>query len=174
MFLRLCTRAPCTAMVVRASGFGADLALPGITSVRSAEKSQLMHFRIAPFGQPNGKWRLPDQPLVGEVFASNRHTCKAEIALKVIFNLRGRSGFPNFGKVLDGRSEYDGRALAEVFFDGGECSEDRRPAFLAVQHVRVNDLEKRRVELAGLGEDFTVDQHAGMEHLDPGQGVSGV
>ena len=162
-------------MVVRGSGLaGVDLALPGISGVRSAEKSQLVHFRIAPFGQPNGEWRLPDQPLVGEVFASNRHTCDAEIALKVIFNLRGRSGFPNFGKVLDDRSEYDGRAMAEVLFGDGEGSEDRRPGFLAVQQVRVNDLEKRRVELDGLGKDFTIDQHAGMEQLDPGQGVGSV
>src|ERR1700739_1752248 len=70
-FLRLWTRAPCTAMVVRgAARFSrTGPALPGIGGPRRAEKCQLLDVHIAPFGQPRGQRDLGDQPLVGQVFA---------------------------------------------------------------------------------------------------------
>src|ERR1044071_5205400 len=70
MFLRLWTRAPCTAMVVRADGFAADgLLLPDIGHARSAEEGQFVDGDIAAFGQTHRQRRFADQTLVGKVFA---------------------------------------------------------------------------------------------------------
>src|SRR5438445_13742588 len=76
-FLRLCTRAPCTAIVVRAffiltsdsclltSAFG----LPLIRRVSTIKECQLIEVHIAPLRQPDRQRRVADESLVGAVFA---------------------------------------------------------------------------------------------------------
>src|SRR5579862_3291427 len=85
-FLRLCTRAPCTAMVVRAAGLAFCLALPGIGHTLSAEERQFVDGDVAPFSEPDGERRFADDPLVGQVFAGAADTFDAEGALEVVID----------------------------------------------------------------------------------------
>src|SRR6187200_814293 len=72
MFLRLCTRAPCTAMVVRAGardGFrlAVDRDLEAIRAALEVKEGQLLHLDVAPLGELNRRGCLADEPLVGQV-----------------------------------------------------------------------------------------------------------
>src|SRR5918995_782202 len=69
MLLRLCTRAPCTVMVVRAVGlaFRAGARLDAIARTIECEEGQLLHFHIALPGQLHTHRCLADQPLIGQV-----------------------------------------------------------------------------------------------------------
>src|SRR5579863_10074031 len=72
MFLRLCTRAPCTAMVVRAEArdeFRLAIDLEAIPLFLEVEEGQLLHFDVALPGELNGGRGLADQSLVGQVLA---------------------------------------------------------------------------------------------------------
>src|SRR5215472_15027386 len=92
-FLRLCTRAPCTAMVVRAAGLAeAGLALPGIGQTLSAEERQFVDGDVAAFRQPDWERRFADDPLVGEVFAGAADALDAEVALEVVVDFGGGAG----------------------------------------------------------------------------------
>src|SRR3954447_21754425 len=72
MFLRLWTRAPCTAMVVRAEGLGLPRLAVGLVAIRwspEVEEGQLLDFAVAPPGEPHRQGRLADEPQVGQVLA---------------------------------------------------------------------------------------------------------
>src|SRR5580765_6989707 len=77
MFLRLCTRAPCTAMVARAAAradLGADAArLEGIGCFAEVNERQLLHACTAFLRESSGHRDLPDVALIGEVLARGRH-----------------------------------------------------------------------------------------------------
>src|SRR3954469_17788447 len=77
-FLRLWTRAPCTAMVVRAAGLGAVLALAGI------EEGELLDIDVAALSKPNGQRDIGEDPLIGEVFAGGGPPAETEVALEVV------------------------------------------------------------------------------------------
>src|SRR5687768_8348745 len=95
MFLRLCTRAPCTAMVVRALGFafraGARLGAMGRTI--ECEESQLLHFHVALLCQLHTHRCFADQPLIGQVLTRRGDTADPEIPLEVVLDLRARARF---------------------------------------------------------------------------------
>src|SRR4051794_14464371 len=96
-FFRLCTRAPCTAMVVRAEGRAlatTPLARRGGGAGESEER-QLPRLQFAPPGQLPRCARLADQPLVGEVLARPGHPLDAEVAPEVVLDLGGRAGLPH-------------------------------------------------------------------------------
>src|SRR6266516_4833721 len=76
MFLRLCTRAPCTAIVVRAAVFGAvfppfrfTAALEAIPGSPHVEECEFLHFEVALLREVDGRRGLADQPLVRQVLA---------------------------------------------------------------------------------------------------------
>src|SRR4029077_10511948 len=72
MFLRLCTRAPCTAMVVRAAAlpgeFRLAVDLEAIRSILEEKERQLLHFDTAPPGKLHRRRCLADKPLIGQIF----------------------------------------------------------------------------------------------------------
>src|SRR5437667_9121372 len=76
MFLRLCTRAPCTAIVVRAAAFGAAFlpfrfmaASEAIPWFPHVDKGEFLHVDVAFPREADGYRSLADQSLVGEVLA---------------------------------------------------------------------------------------------------------
>src|SRR5262249_42236124 len=101
MFLRLCTRAPCTAMVVRAVASdvvclaaGAiaaprdlRLTLEAIRAAPDREKTQPRHVDIALLGELTGRGRLADYALVGQVLAGRRDPAEIEMPLEMRLDL---------------------------------------------------------------------------------------
>src|SRR5215510_5286674 len=91
MFFRLCTRAPCTAIVVRAAV---------LVTVREAiawfsriKECELLHFEVALPGQAGRGGCLPDEPLIGEVLARQSDAADVEVPLEVVFDLSAGSRF---------------------------------------------------------------------------------
>src|SRR5919202_1841586 len=77
-FLRLCTRAPCTATVVRAAAFGAfpfrcAAALLAIPRPPRVEEREFLHLHVAPLREVDGRRGLADEPLVRQVLARRGH-----------------------------------------------------------------------------------------------------
>src|SRR5579884_2285918 len=71
-FLRLWTRAPCTAMVVRGAALTAGgRVLPGIEPFGSAEESEFVHINVARAGQTNRERSFADDSQIGQVFAGS-------------------------------------------------------------------------------------------------------
>src|SRR5262249_14390364 len=90
MFLRLCTRAPCTAIAVRAAALGAALlisfeareaagdaffgfrftvVLEVIHQFSQVKKCKLLHVDVALLGEADGYRSLADESLIRQVFA---------------------------------------------------------------------------------------------------------
>src|SRR5213080_2729363 len=94
MFLRLCTRAPCTAIVVRGVAFGASV-LPPLAGVEAActalvrfrftavleairrflhvKEGELLHVDVALLGEADGRPCLAEESLVRQVLACRGH-----------------------------------------------------------------------------------------------------
>src|SRR5262245_17513050 len=114
MFLRLCTRAPCTAIVVRGAACGAPLsplepgpvtfrdareaggcaflplrfaALEGIPWSPRVEEGELLHQGGALLREADGHPRLAEEPLVGQVLARRRHAADVEVPFEVALDL---------------------------------------------------------------------------------------
>src|SRR5262249_472371 len=92
MFLRLCTRAPCTAMVVRAAALVLGTVrravdLEAIRSFLQVEEGQLLHFDVALPGELHRRRGLADQPLVGQVFARRRDAAHVKVLLEIALDL---------------------------------------------------------------------------------------
>src|SRR6185369_12827805 len=98
MFLRLWTRAPCTAMLVRAAALTA-LELIGLFS--QMDECEFLHDEIAHLGELNGSRGLGDQTAVGQVLARGGHSFNIKVALEVGFDLGGRSRFAHLAEVLE-------------------------------------------------------------------------
>src|SRR6476620_5055292 len=98
MFLRLWTRAPCTAMLVRAAALTA-LELIGLFS--EVDKCEFLHDDIAHLGELNRSRGLSDQAAVGQVLARGGHSFDIKVALEVGFDLRGRARFAHIAEVLE-------------------------------------------------------------------------
>src|SRR5689334_12246723 len=86
MFLRLWTRAPCTAMLVRAAALTA-LELIGLFS--QVDECEFLHDDIAHFGQLNRRRGLGNEAAVGQVLARRGHPFHIEVALEVGFDFGG-------------------------------------------------------------------------------------
>src|SRR5579883_1120543 len=125
-FLRLWTRAPCTATVVRAAGFAAApvtcrpapspltagdgdteplppffVALELIRRPSRVEECEFLHVDVTHLGQADRHPRLADQPPVGQVFARPRHAADVEIPLEVVFDLGARPRLADLGQVFE-------------------------------------------------------------------------
>src|SRR4051812_13182753 len=91
MFLRLCTRAPCTAMVVRAGARDAFRLAVDLVAIRSSlevEEGQFLHFDIALPRELYRRRGLADEPLVGQILARRRDAADIEVPLEVALDLR--------------------------------------------------------------------------------------
>src|SRR5262249_50792136 len=85
-FFRLCTRAPCTAMLVRGAGRLRADCLPVISRFGGVEKRQLLHVDVALLSETDRQWRFADETLIGEVFAGAGDTFDAVGPLEVMFD----------------------------------------------------------------------------------------
>src|SRR6185295_11413689 len=110
MFFRLWTRAPCTAMVVRA--------LEAIWRFPQVEESQLLHRYVAPFGELNGSRGLSDESLVGQVFARRRHALHVEISAEIVLDLGRGPCFAHVSQVIDHGPEELRCALGQIVVHG--------------------------------------------------------
>src|SRR5438105_625293 len=122
MFLRLCTRAPCTAIVVRGAALGAAgmpraAGLTGIAPFRVIEECQLLDIDVALFGQPDGQRRLADQPLVGQVLTDPCDALHPDVPPEVVFDFRCRPGLAHLAQMIDHRAKQRRRALRQVLVD---------------------------------------------------------
>src|SRR6516225_3472234 len=75
MFLRLWTRAPCTAMVVRAAALDPPRLAFDRGVIRTSlevEEGQLLHLDVAPPGELHRGGSLADEAQVGQVLARER------------------------------------------------------------------------------------------------------
>src|SRR5882724_7947320 len=70
MFFKLCTRAPCTAIVVRAAGLVvAGAVLVAIRNFLHVNERLLLHYDVASPGELYGRRNLSEEPLVGQILA---------------------------------------------------------------------------------------------------------
>src|SRR5712692_7562380 len=94
IFFRLCTRAPCTAIVVRAAG------LVAIRSFPHVNERLLLHQDVASLGELHGRRNFADEPLVGQVLARRRDSLHVEIPLEVGLDLSRRPRFAHLPQVI--------------------------------------------------------------------------
>src|SRR5262249_27888026 len=132
MFLRLWTRAPWTATVVRAAGrrcsrkaakarrgaaFLCALAalreafLELIRSVPGGKEGEFLHVDVALRRELDRRGRLADEPLVRQVLARRGHAAHVEVALEVGLDLGTRPGLADLAQVVDHRPEQRRRPL---------------------------------------------------------------
>src|SRR2546423_7181977 len=88
MFLRLCTRAPCTAIVVRCeTDRAACRGLELIRRISHEGERQLLHQDVAPFSELDGNRGLNDESLVGQVLACRSHAFDVVVPFEVSLDL---------------------------------------------------------------------------------------
>src|SRR5687767_9269343 len=95
MFLRLWTRAPWTAIVVRTGSFRAPRAGAGLERIRRLRhhhERELLHVGVAPPGEAGGHRHLADQPLIRQVFACHDHAGGAVVLREVVLDLPAGTG----------------------------------------------------------------------------------
>src|SRR5580658_4735492 len=102
-FLRLCTRAPCTAMVLRAAGLAfLELIVLELTGRFSqVNERHFFHGGVAFLGELDGYRDFADQALIGQVLACRRDACDIVMPLEPYVDLAGRSGFGSFAQVVE-------------------------------------------------------------------------
>src|SRR5689334_5255405 len=101
-FWRLCTRAPCTAMVVRAAAL---TALELIGRFSQVDECQFFDGQIAHLSELDRRGCLADQATVGQVLARRGDPFHIEIAFEVGFDLSGRAGLPHLLQMIEQRGE---------------------------------------------------------------------
>src|SRR4051812_14277204 len=111
IFLRLWTRAPCTATVVRAAAFGAFAtvrllaALELIRWLSGVEEGDFLHLYVAPLREVDGRGYLANESLVRQVLARRGHAAHVEVPLEVVLDLAARPRFADLAQVIDDRPE---------------------------------------------------------------------
>src|SRR3954447_16271843 len=83
--LRLWTRAPRTAIVVRAEGRPATL--DAIRRVSERKERELLHLNVTFFREPSGHRGLANEAPVRQVLARRRHVADVEMALEMVLDL---------------------------------------------------------------------------------------
>src|SRR5689334_8570636 len=90
MFLRLCTRAPCTAIVARSAVLPiAVTVLELIWRLLRVNERQFLHHDVASLRKLHGSRDLANKPLVGQVLARSGHTFHIEVPLEMGIDLGG-------------------------------------------------------------------------------------
>src|SRR5262245_45774064 len=143
MFLRLWTRAPCTAMVVRAEARRGPRLAVGLEAIRSfpeVEEGQLLHFDVAPPGELHRHGGLADGPLVGQLSAARGDAADVEISPEVVLELGACPRLADLAEVIDHRPEQGRCAIGQVAVDRVQRRLDVLPRLLAVEQVGVDRL----------------------------------
>src|SRR5829696_3320455 len=131
-FLRLWTRAPCTAIVVRAdTGFG--LWALGFGVMAEIEARELVHVHVTLLREPRRRRRLADDVLIGEVLAGGRHPLHVERPLEVVFHFAGGPRVPRVTQVVDDWREHGGCSLGDIALRGLERRLYGGPCLLRVE-----------------------------------------
>src|SRR5215510_15548338 len=170
MFFRLCTRVPCTAIVVRTplvptACAGRMSALLAIDPTWHEER-ELLQRRRAALGGANRRGRLDDQVAIGEIFAGRRDALDSEVAREVVLDVARRSDLAGIAKVVEHGREQPCRTLCHIRVSGPERVLHGLPGFLCVQQIRIDDAEELLVEGERLWNDFAIDQLACRDDLD--------
>src|SRR5689334_4044117 len=107
MFLRLCTRAPRTSMLVRAGDLAASLrfALEIIGRFSHVNECQLLHQHVASFGELHGGRDLVDESLVRQILTRGGYAIYIEVPFEVGLNLSCRPRFAHFLQMFEHRTE---------------------------------------------------------------------
>src|SRR5262249_22443372 len=119
MFLRLWTRAPCTATVARALGFVGDF-LEGIASFAQMHERELLDAGAALLREPRRDRYLADETLIGEVLARPAHTAEVEVSNEVIVDLATGPCLTHLAQMLEDRREQRVRTIGHVAIDGAQ------------------------------------------------------
>src|ERR1700679_584545 len=101
-FLRLCTRAPCTAMVVRAA------ALPFLELIRrfsQMNERQFLDGDVALLRELDGRGDFADKALVGQVLARGGDAHDVEVTLEPGLDLAARPRFGGLAEVVEHKPE---------------------------------------------------------------------
>src|SRR5262245_28610584 len=123
MFFRLCTRAPCTAIVVRTPPL-AFTACAGRMSALVAidptwhEERELLQRRRAALGGANRRRGFGEEAAIRQVFAGRCHPLDAEIAREVILDVAGRSDLARVAKIVQYGREQPLRTLGHIGVGG--------------------------------------------------------
>src|SRR5260370_34174064 len=118
MFFRLCTRAPCTAMVVRAAARAVlEAALEDIRRSPQVDERQLLQGDVASPGELYGGRSPADEPLSSQVLACRCHSLHVEVPFEVGLDLGARPRFAHFAQVINHRPEQRVRPLRYVTVD---------------------------------------------------------
>src|SRR4029079_9005865 len=121
-FFRLCTRAPCTATVVRIAGGpeGPPLRTRPLRAIGplGKEERQLLERGGAALGGAHRRRRLGHEVLVREVLAGGGHALDAEGSREVAFDLAGGANLTGVTQVVQHRREEALRAPGQVGVGG--------------------------------------------------------
>src|SRR5215207_1510645 len=142
MFLRLWTRAPWTATVLRTAGRRDRAESPPIGQIRGEKERQFLNVDGAPPREARGDRRLANQGAVGKILAGRDRTAEIEVLLEVILDLLARTRLARVAQILDNGREQPRRVPGHVAVRGVERSLNPRSRFRFVQEVAVYDLEK--------------------------------
>ena len=114
MFLRLWTRAPCTAIVVRGGGlrFQSRLAVRCHRWLLEIEERQLLHVDVAPLGQLTGVDALPISPWSARYSHAVVTPLDVEVPLEVVLDLAARARFADLAQMVEDRREQRGARSA--------------------------------------------------------------
>src|SRR5579864_5116814 len=145
MFLRLCTRAPRTAIVDRA-------VLPGLGAVREAaleligrfphvDERQFLHHYVASLGELDGRRSLAEEPPIGQVLACRSHSLQIEVPLEVGLDLGGRPRFAGLAQMVEHRPEQRGGPPGQVAVNRVQRRLDTLAGLLRVEHAGVDLLK---------------------------------
>src|SRR2546425_6384260 len=99
MFFRLCTRAPCTAIVVRAAVL--VTVREAILWLSDVKECELLHFDVALPGKMARGRSLADEPLIGEILARQSDAADVEIPFEVVLDLGAGSRFARLAQMID-------------------------------------------------------------------------
>src|ERR1044071_4132126 len=164
IFFRLCTRAPCTAMVVRASVRAVTAAvLEFIRWIPREDERQLLDYDVTFFGDLQRRRNLDEEAEVGQVLAGHSHSFQIEVALKPGLDLSRRTRFPHLPEIIEYRAEERGRAPGQVSIDGIQGSLYVPLRFPRIEQARIDGPEEFGIQLHRLRDDFAVGEQSRAE-----------
>src|SRR5262245_26708696 len=123
MFLRLWTRAPWIAIVVRAFDpvVGLGISSELVRRFANIHERELLHVDVALLRETRTGRNLADDPLVGQVLARGRHLMHVEVFPEMIVDLAAGSGLADLTQMLDQGCEQRLRPAGHEPIDAIQC-----------------------------------------------------